>query len=887
MLSRNASLWFLAALFGSALLVASCAKPATTTTTTTCNSGQTECSGSCINVQTDNQNCGSCGTTCASGSSCQAGKCACTGGFVSCGGTCVQSNPQHCGNSCTACSNGDVCDSTGTCSSTCSSGTKCSDGTCSGPTNTADCGTCGNACGAGSSCVSGTCGCSVSGQQLCGGSCIDTTSNNSNCGSCGHACSGAQTCSNGTCTTINTTGTGGSGSGTGGTTGTGGAKGGSTGTGGSGSGTGGTTGTGGSTGAGGSTGSGGSGSRACGAPASGDVVADFEEGFNQNVVQGSRQGWWSAFGDTTGSETPAAGTTSPVAAASVSAPLPSGDTCDMFAMHSTGTGHSGTSAYVGFGTSFAAVLPPPSGTTTKTRNPYDVSTYDGLSFNIKSGSGTAPPIWVEFQNTENVPTPDGTAQYSGVDQYNTRGMLLTTVGTSWTKVYVPFATLAPRYLPNLTESDCSNGSVVCQAPPWDSKNTLGFQFGIYPQFTVQPFTSSTSLNYDLWVDDVTLYKGDTGLGTLSGGGTTFADKTYAGCTKPTGAAGKYLIPMYNKWKSTFVTGSGSSTKVIRPENGNDTVSEGIGYGMLIAVYVGDQTLFDGLWGYEQSQRTAGTLMNWCIPAGGGSCSASGGSATDADEDMAFALIEAGKRWGGSYASSASTMIKDIYAHDIDTAAKLPNGGSNFGSGMQTNPSYWAPAYYKVFAGIDTADDWNTVANNTYTALSAIAGKSTGNAAGALVPAWCSGSNCGNVAGSGYTDGGVYQYDAHRVPWRFGIDKCWNSATGASTFLTKNSGFFANIAKTGIGRIEDIYTLGGTANGDAEPNSMSIIGTAGVGAMAAGNASFANAAWQFLLDASYSPASFIKDSGGKISYTYFNATVGLLSALTLSGNFYPM
>ena len=69
--------------------------------------------------------------------------------------------------------------------------------------------------------------------------------------------------------------------------------------------------------------------------------------------------------------------------------------------------------------------------------------------------------------------------------------------------------------------------------------------------------------------------------------------------------------------------------------------------------------------------------------------------------------------------------------------------------------------------------------------------------------------------------------------------------------------------------------------------MSIIGTAGVGAMAAGNSAFAAASWQFLLDASYSPASFIKDSGGHLAYTYFNATVGLLSALTLSGNFYQM
>ncbi|HTB58830.1 MAG TPA: glycosyl hydrolase family 8, partial [Polyangia bacterium] len=193
-----------------------------------CVSGQMQCgTTSCLNLQSDNQNCGTCGQVCGSGSTCTAGSCVCTGGFVSCGGTCVQSSPDHCGASCTACPSGDVCDSTGTCSSTCTSGTKCMDGTCSGPANAADCGTCGNACGSGSSCVSGICGCTVSGQQLCSGSCIDTTSNAGNCGSCGHACASGQTCTNGTCATVST-GTGGSA----GTGGAGGAAGGVTGTGG-------------------------------------------------------------------------------------------------------------------------------------------------------------------------------------------------------------------------------------------------------------------------------------------------------------------------------------------------------------------------------------------------------------------------------------------------------------------------------------------------------------------------------------------------------------------------------------------------------------------------------------------------------------------------------
>ena len=72
-------------------------------------------------------------------------------------------------------------------------------GTGTGGTGTGGSGRCGTICDGGSTCINGTCGCSVLGQQLCGGSCIDVTLDNSNCGSCGHACASGQICSNGSC----------------------------------------------------------------------------------------------------------------------------------------------------------------------------------------------------------------------------------------------------------------------------------------------------------------------------------------------------------------------------------------------------------------------------------------------------------------------------------------------------------------------------------------------------------------------------------------------------------------------------------------------------------------------------------------------------------------
>jgi endo-1,4-beta-D-glucanase Y len=553
--------------------------------------------------------------------------------------------------------------------------------------------------------------------------------------------------------------------------------------------------------------------------------------------------------------------------------------CDLYALHSTASGH-GTAAadYVGFGTSLDQVMPAPAAGS-KTKNPINVTAFDGVSFNIKAGSGTAPPVWFELLNTQTEPAPDGVATNNAVDEYNTRGVLLSNLSTSWTTVYVPFGTLAPRYLPASTSSGCATTSVFCQAPAWDPTTLLGLQFSVYPQFSL------STLNYDLWVDDVTFYTGSAGLPTMTPTGATPAhpfpvDGAVGSCTKPTGAAGKFLVPAYNQWKSTFVVGTGNSTRVERPENANDTVSEAIGYGMLIAVYMGDQTLFNGLWSYSQASGhpATGLLMTWCIPGGGGGTGAScsgAGSATDADEDMAFALLKADKQWGSAgtynYASLAATMIGQIWSSDIDGTTFLPKGGSNYGSPNPTNPSYFAPAYYRAFAAVD-AHAWSSVVSAVYSAIGSV-----GNGMG-LVPAWCS-NNCTTVGSNGAADDGDYQYDAHRVPWRLGLDACWNGVATGKTFLTSNAAFFATASTNGVGRVSDIYTLAGKANGDAQPNSMSAIGTAGVGAMAVDNA-FMNTAYRFLLDAAYTPDPATK----KQAYTYYNATVGLLTALTMSGNF---
>jgi endo-1,4-beta-D-glucanase Y len=346
------------------------------------------------------------------------------------------------------------------------------------------------------------------------------------------------------------------------------------------------------------------------------------------------------------------------------------------------------------------------------------------------------------------------------------------------------------------------------------------------------------------------------------------------------AAGKYLLWAYHNWKTNYVRTAGSGSIVISPEvDGGSVVSEGIAYGMLIAAYMGDQALFDGLWNYWSGHTAVGSLMNWKYTIDGSGLKGNG-SATDADQDTAFALYLASKLWPGnaSYASSASTLMSDIWAHDFDHATNLPTYGSNAGStsSSPTNPSYFAPAYYSIF-GPSFAGATSAV----YGALNNMAGLGT------LPPAWCS-NNCTSAGGGGYANATDYQYDAHRVPWRVGLDYCWNGSSAASGYLAAISQFFSAQAASGIDSVYDEYTTSGavctSCTPAAQPNSMSLIGAASVGALAGNFGSFVDAGWQFVLDGLNRGMPNLKATGNNY-YTYYNTTVGLLTALTLSGNFY--
>lgn len=249
------------ALIGSYIGAENCAAGCSgdgSTCTPACGSGKTCCSSTCVDLQTDINNCGACGTKCASGETCKDGACAgcnppcasgkscceggticceiccedvccpsgescvegvcatctppCTAGQTCCGGSCCPAGRICCDQKC--CAAGEFCENgkCATCNPVCYPDETCCDGTCVKN----KCGDCPNSCPDGIVCCDEVCtelgtdtnctGCGVAcgeGTKCCNNSCVSVTTT-SNCGSCGVTCSAGQACCEGTCTTTGT-----------------------------------------------------------------------------------------------------------------------------------------------------------------------------------------------------------------------------------------------------------------------------------------------------------------------------------------------------------------------------------------------------------------------------------------------------------------------------------------------------------------------------------------------------------------------------------------------------------------------------------------------------------------------------------------------------------
>jgi endo-1,4-beta-D-glucanase Y len=275
--------------------------------------------------------------------------------------------------------------------------------------------------------------------------------------------------------------------------------------------------------------------------------------------------------------------------------------------------------------------------------------------------------------------------------------------------------------------------------------------------------------------------------------------------------------------------------VRRPEDGDDTVSEGIGYGMLLAAYLDDRPTFDSLWSYAKLYLDGNGLMHWRIGPDGSIWGHN--AAADGDEDMALARVAADRRWGGGYGAEARSLIDKILHYEVEANTYVLKPGDVWGGWNITNPSYFAPAYYKVFAAYTGEERWTAVADRVYQVIAELNNK-TGAGATGLLPDWATaaGKPAPEAANKPH-QGFAYLYDACRVPWRLAKDAAWYGDGRALAQLARLNAFWASV---GVANIRDGYHLDGRVIG--QRHNSAFVAPAASGAIVSPDAALRAAMW---------------------------------------------
>lgn len=244
---------------------------------------------------------------------------------------------------------------------------------------------------------------------------------------------------------------------------------------------------------------------------------------------------------------------------------------------------------------------------------------------------------------------------------------------------------------------------------------------------------------------------------------------------------------YTDWKSSFVTSNGAGSNNLRvtdPSAGDITVSEGQGYGMLLAVRHNDRATFDALWRYTKSKLDERGLMHWKVDRDG--IVTGKNSATDGDEDIGYALLLAEEAWGPAYTADARTYIRAMYQHEVEAGTYVLKPGDVWGGSDATNPSYFAPSYYRAFAKATGENGWLKVLDKSYEILFAARNETTG-----LLPEWTTGTGDTATRVTWNKNRDNFTYNAIRVPWRVATDWVENGDPRAKDIAEKMNRFFAS------------------------------------------------------------------------------------------------
>ncbi|MFW7379680.1 MAG: glycosyl hydrolase family 8 [Oligoflexus sp.] len=367
-------------------------------------------------------------------------------------------------------------------------------------------------------------------------------------------------------------------------------------------------------------------------------------------------------------------------------------------------------------------------------NGYDASVYRGLSFALRAEQNLRLQVCTRY-----------------VLDYNCHGYDIVARGDGWREVSIPWS--------QMLQEDWGPATTLV---PFNPANIVSIQF-------------KTSVeNFSFAIADLKFISEQVG-GDEGGKGIWHA-------YRPKNIFKGQLATEYDNWKARHLVQCSDGSADVQMFPG-ESVSEATAYGLLIAVSMDDKETFDQLLrGFEKRKNFRG-MMSWKFAVCGDVWQP--GAATDADLDIAMALIMADRKWG-QYRQAAESVITALkqYGTSQCKGMLILRPGDNWGgcqdpSDKRLNPSYFAPAYYQAFGRFlpNQADFWNQLVIDTYRLLDQYQQSNDG-----LLPDWS------------YADGslaGPYGYEACRVPWRMATDYAWNSRAEAKKVLNGIRGFVAS------------------------------------------------------------------------------------------------
>jgi len=334
-------------------------------------------------------------------------------------------------------------------------------------------------------------------------------------------------------------------------------------------------------------------------------------------------------------------------------------------------------------------------------------------------------------------------------------------------------------------------------------------------------------------------------------------------------------------------------------NNRDVRSEGMSYGMMIAVQLGKKEEFDGLWNWAMTymyqsdpKHPAHGYFSW-------SCKTDGSPndetpAPDGEEYFAMALLFAGNRWPGGhgiydYHAEAEKLLTAM-RHRAVIKGSTKNGPRTIGPEVNedqsmilfipgigpppfTDPSYHLPAFYELWARWGPPEDrafWERAAETSRAFFVKTTDPQTG-----LAP------NYANFDGSEhktfFSPSGGFGYDAWRTASNWSVDwSWWHKAPAEQELSDRIQSFFV---AQGIDTYGPVYSLDGKSQtppkfATHEDHAIGLMGTNAVAGLAATDAEraklFTDALWN----------APIPSGQGR----YYDGMLYLMSLMHLGGEF---